>query len=85
MTVACALPAVAVPMVGGPGATGMVGLITSVIVPLVKLACVSVLLSVPETVNVYVPASVGVPLIVPELASDKPSGNAPLARVVEKV
>ncbi len=43
------------------------------------------LLSVPETVNVKVPAAVGVPLIAPPLERVNQAGNAPLASVVEKV
>jgi len=82
LTVADALPAVAVTPVGEPG---RIAVTTSVIVPLVKLACVSVLLSVPVTVKVYVPTTSGVPLITPVLEIPSPSGRLPLASVVENV
>ena len=82
MTVAWALPAVAVPMVGAPGTPA---LMVSVMVALVKLAWVAVLESVPETVKVEVPAAVGVPVIAPEVERERPAGSAPVAGVVEKV
>jgi hypothetical protein len=81
-TVACALPGVAVPIVGAPGSSAA---IVSVIVLLKKVACVAVLESVPVTVKVQVQAAVGVPVIAPVLESASPAGSAPLATVVEKV
>lgn len=77
VTVACESPAVAVPMMGAPARTAPM---VSEMVELVKVAWVGVLESVPVTVKVEVPAVVGVPVMAPELESERPVGRAPLAR-----
>jgi hypothetical protein len=82
VTLACPLAAVAVPIVGAPGTSAAM---VSEIAELVKLAWVAVLESVPLTVNVKVPAAVGVPETTPALDSESPAGRAPLATVVAKV
>ena len=43
------------------------------------------LLSVPVTVKVKVPAAAGVPVMAPLLPNERPAGSAPLASVVENV
>ncbi len=69
-------------MVGAPGVPAW---IVTVMVPLVKLACVPLLESVPLTVKLKLPVEVGVPVTAPALESESPGGRTPLATLVANV
>ena len=69
LIVACVLPAVAVPMVGAPGAVAAM----TIEKPWVALPPAFVAVMTPAKV----PTALGVPLIAPPLASVRPVGSAP--------
>jgi hypothetical protein len=66
---ACAFPAVAVPIVGAPGA------VAAITIEKLCVAVPATFVAVMTPLNV--PAALGVPLIAPPLASVRPVGSAP--------